>query len=270
VAVAPPLPELPATIALADVAPPAGPLRPVVGIADLTGAPVPVDLRRANLVVVGPPLSGRSTVLATVAAGLRGPNAGSGLRGPNAGTGLGGPNAGSGPRPLLVGLGSSASPLAAIDGWDVAGFGRTRLKAAIDDAVAAVAGEDGHEVRVVVMIDGVEDLDAPDLAAALDALVGAEATRTVAVVEPATLARSFSGWIAQLKANRSILQLQPSSALDVEAVCGRRVPLRPDQPFPPGRGVLVDRLGATLVQVAVPGPGSGVQAPQAGLGSAPQ
>jgi S-DNA-T family DNA segregation ATPase FtsK/SpoIIIE len=270
VAVAPPLPELPATIALADVAPTAGPLRPVVGIADLTGAPVPVDLRRANLVVVGPPLSGRSTVLATVAAGLRGVNAEtglrgvnaeSGLRGLNAETGLRGLNAETGPRPLLVGLGSSASPLAAVDGWDVAGFGRTRLKAAIDDAVAAVDGEDGHEVRVVVMIDCVEDLDAPDLAAALDALVGAEATRTVAVVEPATLARSFSGWIAQLKANRSILQLQPSSALDVEAVCGRRAALRPDQPFPPGRGVLVDRLGATLVQVAVPG---------AALGRAPQ
>ena len=89
-----------------------------------------------------------------------------------------------------------------------------------------------------------------------------DAVRTIAVVEPATLARSFSGWIAQLKTNRAMLQLQPASAMDVEAVCGRRVPLRPDQPFPPGRGVLVDRVGATLVQVARPGAGS--------LGSPPQ
>jgi DNA segregation ATPase FtsK/SpoIIIE, S-DNA-T family len=230
VTAATPVSRLPDHLALGDIGRSGvvGGLRPILGEADLTGEPVATDLRRANVVVVGPPLSGRSTVLATLAHGL----AGSGLR--------------------LVGLGAATSPLAGLDLWDVAGFGRTTVKAALDDAVAGIGGEDGHEVRAVVFIDAVEDLELPDLAAALDALVGSEAVRTVAVVDPATLARSFSGWIAGLKSNRSILHLQPASAVDVETVCGRRVPLRPDQPFPPGRGVLVDRLGATLLQVATP------------------
>jgi hypothetical protein len=239
-----PVPELPDHVSLADLGDPDGPapdgslLRPVLGMADLTAAAVPVDLRRSNLVVVGPPLSGRSTVLATIARSLEGSVT---VR--------------------RVGLGASTSPLAALR-WEVAGFGRTRLKAALDDVVAGIDDEGGNEVRTVVCIDAVEDLELPDLAAGLDVLVGADSVRTVAVVDPTTLARSFSGWIAGLKSNRSILQLQPASAVDVETVCGRRVALRPDQPFPPGRGVLVDRLGATLLQVATAG--------NDGLGSGPQ
>jgi S-DNA-T family DNA segregation ATPase FtsK/SpoIIIE len=242
VAAAPPVARLPDEVDLPSVTDPvaAGAWRPVLGVADLTGRSVGVDLRRTDLVVVGPPLSGRSTALATLALGL----ASAAVT--------------DGPRPRLVGLGAASSPLADLGVWDVAGFGRGRLEAALDDAAAAVEvidGEDGRGVRAVVVIDAVEDLEQPDVAAALDVLVGSDAVRTIAVVEPATLARSFSGWIARLKTNRAMLQLQPASAVDVEAVCGRRVPLRPDQPFPPGRGVLVDRLGATLVHVARPAAG---------------
>jgi DNA segregation ATPase FtsK/SpoIIIE, S-DNA-T family len=229
---APALPSLPEHLPLAGLAGRGRgeSLRPVLGGADLTLAPVPVDLRRANLLVVGPPLSGRSTALATVAAGV------AACRPP----GL-----------LLVGLGATTSPLASLDLWDVAGFGRSRLRSAVDEALGAAEGHDDGEVRVVVFLDGAEDIEAAGAPPGLDPLLGADVVRTVAVVEPGTLARAFSGWLAKLKQNRSVLQLQPSSAADVEAVAGRRVALRPDQPFPPGRGVLVDRTAATLIQVAV-------------------
>src|SRR5690606_31699552 len=202
---APGLPELPERVPLADVAGARGEdLRPVLGLADLALAPAPVDLRRSNLIVVGPPRSGRSPVLATIARGLGLPE--------------GPPGGDRGARPLLVALGAASSPLADLVGWDVAGFGRGRLKVALDEAVAALAGRDGPEVAAGVLLDAAEDLEVPDLAARRDALVGSEAVRAVAVVEPATLARSFSGWVAQLKTNRAVLHLQPASALEVEAV----------------------------------------------------
>jgi S-DNA-T family DNA segregation ATPase FtsK/SpoIIIE len=63
--------RLPTRIDLVDV--PAAdrrPLQVVVGVADITGEPVAVDLERSDVVVIGSARSGRSTVLATIAAGL--------------------------------------------------------------------------------------------------------------------------------------------------------------------------------------------------------
>jgi S-DNA-T family DNA segregation ATPase FtsK/SpoIIIE len=231
---APPLVGLPADLSPDDprlIAAAGEALRPVVGLTDLSLAPARVDLTRANLVVCGPPLSGRSTVLANVAVGLR---------------------AGADPGALrLAAIGGAASPLEGAADWDISGFGRTGVAGALAETLAAVADEQGP-VRLVLFVDSVEDVDAPQHAAHLEVLVRIDLVRVVAVVEPATLARSFSGWIAELKSNRSVLALQPASAADIEALCGRRAALRPGQPFPPGRGVLVDRTTASLVQIAGP------------------
>ena len=228
-----PLAELPEDLAREALPSVGEPLRPVLGLADLSRAPVTVDLSRSNLVVCGPPLSGRSTVLETVAWSLRAAAAG--------------PD-----RPQLVAIGSVASALADAGLWDRRGFGRNQVGATLEEASAMVEGDDGTTVRLVLFVDAAEDVDSPQHAARLEALVRSDAVRVVAVVDPATLARTFSGWLAELKTNRSMLVLRPASATEVEAVAGRRPALRPDQPFPPGRGVLVDRVGTQLVHVAGP------------------
>jgi S-DNA-T family DNA segregation ATPase FtsK/SpoIIIE len=232
-----PLPELPALVRAVPDPDPGGagpPLRPHLGVADLSLEPVHVELGRQHLVVVGPPLSGRSAALATVAAGV------AGARG--------------GPRPRLVGVGGAASPLAGMGLWDAAGFGRAAAAEVLAGAaaeVAGAAGDRGGEVRLVLVVDAAEDVESPGNGPWLEALVRSDAVRVVAVIEPATLARAYSGWTAELRANRSSLVLQPASAGEVEALAGSKPVLRPGQPFPAGRGVLVDRRSSRLVQVAL-------------------
>jgi S-DNA-T family DNA segregation ATPase FtsK/SpoIIIE len=195
--------------------------------------PVAVDLSRSNLLVCGPPLSGRSTALATIARALAGAAGATGVE-----------------MTRLAVLGSAGSPLAGMDVGGIRGFGRAAVSTALDEAASLVSSYDGTDVRLVVLVDAVEDVDSAQNAARLEALVRHDAVRVVAVIEPPTLARTFSGWIAELKSNRSVLVLQPASPADVEAIAGRKPALRPEQAFPPGRGVLVDRTGAGLVQIA--------------------
>ena len=93
-------------------------------------------------------------------------------------------------------------------------------------------------MRVVLVLDGAEDVESVENNPRLDALLRSDAVRVVAVVEPATLTRAFSGWLGDLRRNRSVLVLQPGAEADVEAVAGVKASLRPGQDFPPGRGVL--------------------------------
>jgi hypothetical protein len=89
-----------------------------------------------------------------------------------------------------------------------------------------------------------------ELGPRLEALVRSDAVRVIAVAEPVTLDRAYSGWVAELKRNRASLVLHPGASSDVEAITGTKAPLRPGQPFVPGRGVLVDHGRPTLLQVA--------------------
>lgn len=226
VAPAPGLLELPELVRLPAVRP--APLRCPLGLADLSLDVVEVDLSRQSLVVLGPPGSGRSAALVRVAKSL----------------------AASATGPRLVGVGGLTSPLAALDLWHAAGFGRAKQPGALDEAAAVVEGYEGDEVKVVVVMDSVEDLDSMENNPRLDGLLRSDAVRVAAVVEPATLGRAYSGWMAELKRNRAVLVLQPGGPDDVEAVAGVKPSLRPGQTFPPGRGVLVDHGRPLLVQVA--------------------
>ena len=214
-----------------------GPLHVPLGVADLTLDPIGLDLRRAHALVVGPPLSGRSSTLAHVASRL------------------------SGAGPALVGLGGLTSPLADAGWWYAAGFGRAAQAEALAAAADLVSGYEGDEVRVVLVLDGAEDVESVENNPRLDALLRSDAVRVVAVVEPATLTRAFSGWLGDLRRNRSVLVLQPGAEADVEAVAGVKASLRPGQDFPPGRGVLVARGRPHLVQVACPRSKAATSAP---------
>jgi DNA segregation ATPase FtsK/SpoIIIE, S-DNA-T family len=237
---APGLPELPIQVGLAGgggvldaAASPespsvAGPMTAPFGVVDLTLAPAVADLRRQSLLVLGPPESGRSTALAALASGLR---------------------ATSGPGVLLAALGSPTSPLRVADVWDDAAFLREEHVGLLTRLVDHLAGS-GPEPRTVLFVDAVEDVDAPDVQMLLDQLGAHGGLRLVAAVEPSTLGRSYTGWLSNLRRNRSVLMLQPEDRLAVEAVTGVKPDLRPDQDLPPGRGIFVANRRWQLVHVA--------------------
>jgi S-DNA-T family DNA segregation ATPase FtsK/SpoIIIE len=219
------VPALPDALVL--TAAPTAPLTAAFGLVDLSLAPAVVDLSRQNLVVAGPPLSGKSTALETVARGLR---ASSGhLR--------------------LVALGTAASPLAALDVWDDAAFARAGLAGVVERLADDLADDEGVDTRVVLFVDAAEDIEGNDVVRNLEAVAKRDVLRLVVACEPTTLAKAYSGWLAALRRNRSALVLQPESKVDVDTTVGIKPDLRPDQPFPPGRGVFVANRRWQLVQV---------------------
>ncbi|MGH9137625.1 MAG: hypothetical protein ACRD0G_11345, partial [Acidimicrobiales bacterium] len=154
--------------------------------------------------------------------------------------------------PALVAVGGPSSPLADHAGWAHAGFSRATVVPALEGALALLGDEETTEVRVVLCVDTAEDVEGPDRAKLLEQLVRADSVRVIAVVDPATLGRAYSGWLSELRRNRAVLFLQPAPKGDVDQVAGIKPALRPDQPMPPGRGVLVADRGWRLVQVAQP------------------
>jgi S-DNA-T family DNA segregation ATPase FtsK/SpoIIIE len=229
---APAVPVLPESFALPASVParPGAPLTAPLGLVDLDLEVVEVELTRQNLVVMGPPLSGKSTALATVAHGLR---------------------ASSGPELRLVALGTSASPLAALDLWDDAAFHRAGQAGVVERLADELQDDDGVATRAVLFVDAGEDVEGNDVLRTLEALTRNDALRLVVAGEVTTIAKAYSGWLAALRRNRSALVLQPESKLDVENAVGFKPDLRPDQAFPPGRGVFVADRRWQLVQVGL-------------------
>jgi S-DNA-T family DNA segregation ATPase FtsK/SpoIIIE len=225
---APPLPELPELVTLTSA--PTGALRVPLGLIDLDLDVVEVDLSRRHVAVCGPPQSGRSTALSTIAAGLGQPPAGD-LH--------------------LAGVGAASSPLAGLPVWDTAGFGRAGQVAVLEDLLERFDIPGDATPRAVLFVDAVEDLEAR-VGPLLERLVRAEAVRLVVAAATATLSRGHSGWLGELRRSRTLLVLQPESRGEVDQVAGLRPRFRPGQAFPPGRGVLVVHRTCDLVQVALP------------------
>ncbi len=235
---APRLPELPESVDFDDprsgalagplAAPTTKPLTAPLAVVDLTLEVAEVDLSRQNLVVTGPPLSGKSTALETVARGVR---------------------AASGPDLQLAALGSAASPLAALDVWDDAALSRAGHAGLVERLAERLSGDEGVDARAVLFVDAAEDLEGNDVLRPLEVLARRDALRLVVACEPTTIAKAYSGWLSALRRNRVALVLQPESRADVDAAVGVKPALRPGQDFPPGRGILVVNRQWSLVQV---------------------
>jgi S-DNA-T family DNA segregation ATPase FtsK/SpoIIIE len=199
-----------------------------VGIVDLTNEVARIDLGRQNVVVLGPPMSGKSTTLLTLAHGLR---------------------ASSGDSLQFYALGGAASPLAELDFWTDAGFSRSRHEKVAEELWTEIADEEGVTPKVVLFVDAAEDVEGYDLERPLEALAKRECVRLVVACEPSTLQKAYSGWLSTLRRNRAAIYLQPESRVDVETILEVRPALRPGQAFPPGRGILVSSRRWALVQV---------------------
>ncbi len=219
-----PLPERLA-ISAVDDAPP-GPFISL-GRADLDGATAVVDLTWSNLMITGPPRSGRSTALETCAVRL-------------------------GQRSEMYVVGGAASPLQRL-GLARSAFGKAeRINPLVDDLVAA-ATTDGAKTQLVLLIDDLDGFTDTALNGAWEKLAKLEELRLIASIET----RSISGYttnplLTALRASRNLLLLQPADAGEIIQLTGMRASLRPGLRMPPGRGLLLCNRIPIIMQVCDP------------------
>ena len=203
----------------------------VVGQVDVTGAAALVDLEWSSLAIAGPPRSGRSTALATVAKGLA-------LHGHD----------------VFV-VGPASSPLATF-GFMPAAFGRGGEVARLLDLLATGIALGGSDRRAVLVIDDVDELDDPTLIPIFERLANYDTLRIVGSLE----SRAMTGYttsplVGLLRRARRLLVLQPDDAGEFVQMTGVKLPARPGLRMPPGRGVLLIDRAPAIVQVAQTSPG---------------
>ena len=209
-----------------------------IGVADVTGDAVVVDLERSDFVVFGPPGSGRSTALAVVAATLAAQSVATGA-------------------PPVVVLGPCDGPFAVLRGR----AGIMVIDDAIDDRVDAVrsGGAFGSGPSGVVVIDDADHLDADGRVTV--ALAGAHGVRLMVAVEQRSMGGySSNALVVRARRSRRMLALTPDDPTEFLQATGVRWPVRPGLSLPPGRGVLVvDRVPTVLQVSSVLDPGPSVQ-----------
>jgi S-DNA-T family DNA segregation ATPase FtsK/SpoIIIE len=228
-----PVSALPASVTFADAfaTVPAADRRPLLALLGVGGnemSPVMVDFgaRAYTFLVGGPPGSGRSTTLATLAVSL--------LAG---GTRL----------VLVTPRESPLRRLATHDG--------VRLVDGPSPAAAEVTEAVSEGGPVVVLVDDADLLglgspvDAP-----LRAIVAAGRDRGIGLAYAASaesLTQTFSGWMAEAKRSRQGVLLAPQSAVEGDLLGSRVPPSMLRAGVQPGRGHIVDGKG-TIRVVALP------------------
>ena len=197
-----------------------------IGCIDVSGDPAVLDLRWSHVLVAGRARSGRSTALATIAAGLAG-------------------------RYDVICLGTATSGLqSAAPG--AGAFGRSSdVLPAVERIVNLVSlGQPRRPIAVVV--DDLDGLDDPMLSVAWDQLLASEHVRVVAAVETRTLnGFTTNPLLVELKRSRRQLILCPDDASEFVQTTGVKLPQRPGMAWVPGRGVLLADRVPRVVQVAM-------------------
>ncbi len=195
-----------------------------VGVADITGAPVPFDCSSLDLLVSGPPQSGKSWALRAIAEQV----AASGI-------------------PVYA-AGSEDSGLRSFD-WDVAGWGLDGLQEVLASMQAQLEFPDREAFLVL------DDLDLLENPAFDSAAMGLGTNRSIRVAGSASsFGYSNNELVKRTRAARQVLYLQPGSSREVAEVIGvMRLPLlRLGLRFPPGRGMWVRNRIPTVVQTVMP------------------
>lgn len=195
-----------------------------IGVADLSGTAVEVDLTWSHFVVAGPARSGRSMALAALVRSV-------------AATGS-----------ELTVLGPASSPLRELGGGT---FGASAVLGAELDRLAAELSAQPADRGAdhLLVIDDLDQIDDPLASAAIDRLLGVESLRIAASMET----RSMSGYsssraITELRQCRRLLVLSPDDPTEFYQMTGVKMMLRPGLDMVPGRGVvLADRI-PTVIQ----------------------
>lgn len=183
-----------------------------IGLADISGSTVEVDLR-THLLLVGRHGSGRSALLQRIAAEI----ASSGGRAIHLG---------AGGMPALTTPGQHTVVHAPPPEWS-----RT-LAAVLEDPDVNLTNP------LVLLVDDGEYVG-ETAGAELEKLIRKPGVSIVAVLEPDTLLRSYVGWVPELRRTRRSIVMQPDTDT-VSQVVGSVQRSRPGLTYPVGRGVLFD------------------------------
>ncbi|MDO5662003.1 MAG: FtsK/SpoIIIE domain-containing protein [Brachybacterium sp.] len=227
---APPVARLPERISLDRLRPTVGGM-PVIGVADETLAELGVE-PRGVFMVTGPPSSGRTTALMTLATSVKALD----------------------PPMRLVRFSARRTPLSGQGIWDVEASDPDEVRRLTAQLLASL--EEGRigEGRLMVIIDGVADFTGSGAENDLDRLIRAASREGQFVVgenETGTWSQSYT-LSKPFKSGRRGLLLQPSDA-DGEMLLGTPLGRLRAADFPPGRGFLVTGGRAKKVQVAQTG-----------------
>ncbi len=202
-----------------------------LGISDSDLAAASIDLSDSHFVVVGPYRSGRSTALATIAAGIR---------------------SASPDRPLFL-LAPRRSPLRALDWWKASATTVETCAQAVDGLLHRLEPGGPAPGAAVVFIDDAGELSDPVVSARLERIVkaGRDGDLTIVAAVETSAARGIAvPWLRELRRDGHGLLLMPDLMGDGDLL-GVRLPRRVAAPLVPGRGFLVRRGAVELVQVAI-------------------
>ena len=222
---APQIERLPDSVDL-DLLPAGSPDLPVIGVDDETLQPAEI-LAKGPLLLAGPPGSGRTVALVTLAHALRRSN----------------------PGVELIYLGSRRSAAASLKLWDRSVVGADDVDEVIDELVDYSAGTPG---KLAIFIEGLTEFTDTLAESGLARLVTASIKAEQWVVGESETSTWSSAWsLAQpFKSGRRGLLLNPG---DIEGDSLLNTSLgRVSGDFIPGRGYIVGRGKVRKLQVALP------------------
>ncbi|HSO90898.1 MAG TPA: FtsK/SpoIIIE domain-containing protein, partial [Arthrobacter sp.] len=222
---APQIERLPDQIDL-DILPAGSPDLPVIGVDDETLQPAEI-LAKGPLLLAGPPGSGRTVALVTLAYALRRSN----------------------PGVELLYIGSRRSAAASLKLWDRSVVGADDVEEAIDELVDYSTGTPG---KLAIFIEGLTDFTDTGAESGIERLITASIKAEQWVVGESETSTWSSAWsLAQpFKSGRRGLLLNPGD-IDGDSLLSTSLG-RISTDFIPGRGYIVGRGKVRKLQVALP------------------
>jgi S-DNA-T family DNA segregation ATPase FtsK/SpoIIIE len=203
---------------------------PTLGISDETLAPIGFP-NEGVLVVVGPPKSGRTTVLAALVASVRR----------------------SAPERRFIYLGTRRSPLRHSLDWDLVAETPESVAEVVPELLRELSDEGETGARALVVIEGLpEFLNTVADAPLLDVIKVCRSHEHLLLCDGDTNAMAGSWPLQQaVKSARSGIALQPDQS-DGDMIFRTPFPRFSRAEFPPGRGILVHGGSIVRVQVGLP------------------
>ena len=222
---APQIERLPDQIDL-DILPAGSPDLPVIGVDDETLQPAEI-LAKGPLLLAGPPGSGRTVALVTLAYALRRSN----------------------PGVELLYIGSRRSAAASLKLWDRSVVGADDVEEASDELVDYSTGTPG---KLAIFIEGLTDFTDTGAESGIERLITASIKAEQWVVGESETSTWSSAWsLAQpFKSGRRGLLLNPGD-IDGDSLLSTSLG-RISTDFIPGRGYIVGRGKVRKLQVALP------------------
>ena len=222
---APQIERLPDQVDL-EILPAGSPDLPVIGVDDETLQPAEI-LAKGPLLLAGPPGSGRTVALVTLAYALRRSN----------------------PGVELIYVGSRRSAAASLKLWDRSVVGADDVEEALDELVDYSTGTPG---KLAIFIEGLTDFTDTGAESGIERLVTASIKAEQWVVGESETSTWSSAWsLAQpFKSGRRGLLLNPGD-IDGDSLLSTSLG-RISTDFIPGRGYIVGRGKVRKLQVALP------------------